>query len=424
MKFTCNKSKLVGSIPVPGSKSHTIRGVLLASIAAETSKLFNPLMSSDTEAVIDVYKKLGAEFELTEKCWTIKGFGNTMLVPDSVLDVKNSGTTMRVALGTCSLLTNGEVILTGDEQIQKRPCGPLVKSLNDLGANIDSHHNYGYAPFTVNGKLKGGYSKIEAKTSQYLTSLLLASPLAENDTHLDVTLLYEKPYVKMTLDWLQTLGIKVENNSFTHFFIPGSQDIPSFTKTIPADFSSATFFLVGGALNDNSITCTGLDINDSQSDKLVIDFLREMGASIHVGEHSITVKGSDLTGIDIDMNDCPDALPMMAVAGCFAKGTTRLLNVPHARIKETDRIAVMATELTKLGAKIEELPDGLVIHQSKLRGANVSGHGDHRVVMALSVCGSAITGETIIDTAEAAAVTFPQFFNYFVSIGGDIRLSR
>ncbi len=381
-------------------------------------------MSSDTEAAIEVYKQFGAEFQIKEDYWTIKGFGNQMRVPRDVLDVRNSGTTMRVALGTSSLLAKGQVVLTGDKQIQKRPCGPLIKSLNELGANIESQHQFGYAPFTVKGTLKGGHSKIEAKTSQYLTSLLLVCPLAEKDTQLDVPLLFEKPYVKMTLDWLHSLGVTIEYDRFDHFFIPGNQIIHPFTKTIPADFSSATFFLVAGALNGNSITCTGLDMDDSQSDKMVIDFLIEMGAHIQLSDQSITVNGGDLTGIDIDMNDCPDALPMMAVAGCFAEGTTRLLNVPHARMKETDRIAVMATELTKLGAKIEELPDGLIIHQSELKGANVSGHGDHRVVMALSICASAIAGETIIDTAESVSVTMPQFSHYFESIGGNIRLSN
>ncbi len=404
-------------------RNHTRFGVYCLHQLPAPVRLFNPLISSDTEAAIEVYKHLGAEFQINEDCWTVKGCGNQMRVPQNPLDVKNSGTTMRVALGTCSLLAHGDVILTGDEQIKKRPCGPLIRSLNELGANIDSKHQFGYAPFVVNGILKGGHTAIEAKTSQYLTSLLLACPWADKDTQLDVPLLFEKPYVKMTLDWLQSLGIIIQYDTFSHFFIPGRQHLSAFTKTIPADFSSATFFLVAGALNGNSITCTGLDVNDSQSDKMVIDFLKEMGADITVTGQSITVNASELTGIDIDMNDCPDALPMMAVAGCFAKGRTRLLNVPHARIKETDRIAAMASELTKMGATVEELPDGLIIHQSDLKSTKVSGHGDHRVVMALSICASAIAGETVIDTAECVSVTMPQFSGYFESLGGDIRRS-
>jgi 3-phosphoshikimate 1-carboxyvinyltransferase len=267
--------------------------------------------------------------------------------------------------------------------------------------------------------LRGGHTSIECRNSQYLTSLLLACPFAPGDSDIDVPLLYERPYVGMTLDWLEAVGIHVQRQGWEHFHVPGGQSLKPFTRRIAADFSSATFFLAAGALGNNSIVCEGLDMADSQSDRAVVDFLRQMGAKVDVGADAISVSAAPLTGIDIDMNDCPDALPMMAVVGCFARGTTRLINVPQARIKETDRIAVMACELRKLGAKIEELEDGLVIHESQLRGAAVNGHHDHRVVMSLAIAGSLI-GDTAIATAEAAAITFPTFSTLYTSLGGDI----
>jgi 3-phosphoshikimate 1-carboxyvinyltransferase len=162
-------------------------------------------------------------------------------------------------------------------------------------------------------------------------------------------------------------------------------------------------------------------MNDVQGDKAVVDYLKQMGANIEIGDDGIRVRPGQLTGCVIDMNATPDALPMMAVVGCFAQGKTELVNVPQARLKETDRITVMAAELAKMGAKIEERPDGLIIEQSDLRGTAVCGHDDHRVVMSLAVAGTAIEGETIIDTAEAVGVTFPTFVDCMTGLGADLK---
>jgi len=235
-----------------------------------------------------------------------------------------------------------------------------------------------------------------------------------------VPLLYEQPYVEMTLDWLARQGIKLERDEFREFRIPGGQSYRPFRGRIPADFSSATFFLCAGALGDNEVNVAGLDMNDAQGDKAVVDYLRQLGAQVEVLPDAIRVKPGKLKGCRLDLNATPDALPMMAVVACFAAGTTTLANVPQARIKETDRITTMRQELMKLGAKVTELPGGLVIEQSELTGSEVNGHGDHRIVMALAVAGSAIKGETTIQTAEAAAVTFPTFVDCMRKLGAEI----
>jgi len=240
-----------------------------------------------------------------------------------------------------------------------------------------------------------------------------------------VTLLNEPDYVQMTLDWLDRQKIRYENHEFKHIIIPGSQRYKPFDLPIAADFSSAAFFLCGAALLAEEVALTGLDFSDSQPDKAVADYLKAMGADISWDKNVVRIKKSVLRGIDIDMNRTPDALPVMAVTAAFAEGTTRLLNVPQARKKETDRIACMAAELKKLGADIEELPDGLVIRGGRpLTAAAVHGRFDHRIVMALSIAGMALDGQTTIETAEAMNVTFPSYADLMKSLGGDLQLSE
>jgi 3-phosphoshikimate 1-carboxyvinyltransferase len=272
----------------------------------------------------------------------------------------------------------------------------------------------------VEGPLRGGEATLEAVTSQYVSSVLINAPLAASDTVLNVPLLNERPYVQMTLDWLSRQGVQVEIiGNLERFRIQGGQAYDPVRRRIPADFSSASFFLAAGALSDNEVVCAGLDLEDTQGDKAVVDYLRQMGASVSLEPEGVRVKANSLQGCDIDMNATPDALPIMAVVGCFAKGTTRLLNVPQARLKETDRIHVMCQELGKLGAEIEELPDGLVVHESKLRADEVEGHDDHRVVMALAIAGTMLPGTTIINGYEAVNITFPTFLDSLLGLGGN-----
>lgn len=311
-------------------------------------------------------------------------------------------------------------MLTGDEQIRRRPAGPLAASLNDLGAHVRSTRRTGAAPFVVEGRLRGGETSIEAVTSQYLSSLLINCPLSDGDTVIEVPVLNEAPYVGMTLDWLRRQGIRSEHEGLREFRIPGGQHYEPVDRAIPADFSSATFFLGAGALGENEIAVRGLDMNDAQGDKAVVGYLRQMGAEVTVSEDLIRVRAGELAGCEIDLNATPDALPTLAVLGCFARGATRLVNVPQARVKETDRIAVMATELGRLGGRVEELEDGLIVHESELKGAEVNGYGDHRVVMALAVAGCAVPGTTIVHGAEAAAVTYPEFTDHMISLGAQI----
>lgn len=419
MKLRCERSTLRGAVDIPGSKSHTIRAVAIACLAEGESRIRQPLESADARSALDTFSQLGARVQELAGEWRITGTGGRIRAPQDVIDVGNSGTTMNIALGVCSLLPEGQVTLTGDAQIQRRSSAPLMRSLNDLGAHIRDLNSTGCAPFEVRGTLRGGETTLEAKTSQYVTSLLMAAPLAVNDTHILVPILFEAPYVGMTLDWLAKQDTRLDAaDDWSEFTIRGGQHFKAFDRRIPADFSSATFFLAAGALPGNAVECTGLDYEDTQGDKAIVEYLRAMGAAVKVDSESIHVSAKDLVGCELDINATPDALPMLAALACYARGETRLVNVPQARMKETDRIAVMREELSKMGANIEELPDGLIIRESRLHGATVHSHDDHRVVMALAIAATQAEGATTIEHAEAMSVTYPGFAASLRALGG------
>ena len=423
MKLVVKKSGLSGSVEIPGSKSHTIRALIIASLAECTSRIRRPLVALDTLAGLNACRLLGAEIRKQED-WTVNGVNGRPIIPDNVIDVGNSGTTLYIALGTAALV-DGCTVFTGDDQIRRRPAKPLIDALNSLGAQVESTRDNGMAPIIVRGPMRGGSIKLDgSKTSQYLTSLLINCPLASGDTYIEVENLIEKPYVEMTLKWLEEQGISVENDDFKRFSIPGNQGYKPFDKSVPADFSSATFFLCAAAITGSDLTLVGLDMNDTQGDKAVVDMLGTMGTRVEQIEAGLRIIGGDLKSAELDLANTPDALPALAVTACFAEGETRLVNVPQARLKETDRIAVMCKELTKMGADIEELPDGLVIRGSKLHSAFVHGHADHRVIMALAVAGLCLEGETMISGAEALSVTFPTFVDLMNGIGADMRMAE
>ncbi|MFO7782040.1 MAG: 3-phosphoshikimate 1-carboxyvinyltransferase [Spirochaetia bacterium] len=477
MTQTIRPGKLAGRARIPASKSHTIRALLIATLADGRSALRNPLDSLDTSACVRACRALGASVEEVRSDGLltgiiVEGTAGELTVPENVVDVGNSGTTLYLGIGTAAL-AGGLTVFTGDEQIRRRSAAPLLSALAQLGATALSTRGSGCAPIVTGGGLHCGPVAIESPTSQYLSSLLLAAPLAapaattaaaaaggpgtaaENPgaaTDIDVLLINERPYVEMTLWWLDSQGIRYEREGYDRFRIPGGQRYRAFDSPIPADFSSATFLACAAAITGSTLTLEGLDMSDPQGDKAVLGILAEMGCTVEEGDGAVTVTGPQkafnedagfaraaLSGGTFDLNAIPDALPALAVTACFAREPVELSNVPQARAKETDRVAVMAAELGRMGARVEELPDGLRVlpraggggsapeapapttpTAPPLIGARVHGHGDHRVVMALAVAGLGAAGETTVDTAVAAAVTFPGFFEVLRSLGASI----
>jgi 3-phosphoshikimate 1-carboxyvinyltransferase len=383
-------NSLKGSIEVPPSKSHTHRAILLASLASGTSLISNPLLCEDCIATIEACRSIGAKIK-EGKTLEIEGVGGNPNPPE-IIDVKNSGTTIRFMTAVSSLSSN-PVILTGDESIQRRPMAPLLNSLKELGAEAYSLKNNGCPPIRVKGRLKGGRAILKGVSSQFLSSLLIACPLADSDTELKVTDLKSRPYVEMTLSHLKRTGIKVQNTKDT-FKIPGKQRIKATNYKVPGDYSSAAFFLGAAFITHSSIHLKGLDPKDVQGDKAIFTIIEEMK------------KGSYR---EIDLSNTPDLLPIVSVLACYAKGRTIIKNVEHARLKESDRITCMCSELRKMGASIKERKDGLVIEKSELKGEELDGHKDHRVVMALAVAGLGAEGTTVIKDSETISVSFPDF---------------
>ncbi|AQQ09368.1 3-phosphoshikimate 1-carboxyvinyltransferase [Sedimentisphaera cyanobacteriorum] len=427
MIIKASGSRLSGSVKIPGSKSHTIRAAAIAGFAKGESLIRSPLLSSDTLSALKAFEAMGVKIERgSHDVWKISGVAGSPSVPNGEIDVGNSGTTLRLAIGLAALTKGSRPVrFTGDRQICSRPVQPLLDSLSDLGAEAVSVNSDGFPPVEIKGTLKGGRTSIECRTSQYLSSLFLCCPLAERRSEIEVPLLYEPDYVGITLDWLDKQNIKYScEEDFSNVRIEGGQSYKNFDETVPADFSSASFFLCAAALCGEDVVIEGLDYSDSQPDKAVADYLRQMGADIEIFEDGTTaVKASSLKGIDIDMNRTPDALPIMAVTAALSEGTTRLYNVAQARNKETDRIKCMAEVLGKIGADIAELPDGLIIKGgSKLFSGEVSGYYDHRIIMSMAVAAIAGGIELSISAAEAVDVTFPTFPELMSSIGG--RLER
>ncbi len=421
MKLLVRPSRLRGEIAVTGSKSHTIRGVTAALAAIGTSTLVAPLESADTRSTLEAAKRLGAKVTEQSGSWVITGTGGVFTDPGQVLDLGNSGTGMRMLTSFCAN-QNFSIRVDGDASLRTRLMAGLFDALKPLGAAVESAN--GKCPFTVHGPLKGGATKVDGTTSQFLTSLLFLLPTLNGDSTVDLSFLNEKPYIGITLAWLDMLGVRYEkSDDMLHWRIPGGQSIPAFERVIPADFSTAAFPLCAAALAGDGVVIRNLDFSDAQGDKKVFSYLEQMGANIEYGaELKVKTTNGRLQGRTIDLNETPDALPAMAVTAALAQGETRLVNVPQARVKETDRIAVMAAELTKMGADIEELPDGMIIRGGALHGACVSSHADHRIAMALAVAGLAASGETLIDEAEAASVTYPDFIRDFQRIGADFSI--
>lgn len=409
------KHKTHGIIYIPSSKSQTIRALLIATFSKNKSIIHNALDSQDTRSCIEGCRLFGAK---------IKEEGSTIYVDATevgvdnkplVIDCGNSGTTLYLALGLAASL-NKKVTFTGDQQLQKRPLGALLQAYRDLGCKVE---NTNYPPFTIEGPITGGKTSIECPTSQYLSSLLLAATQSQNECEIIAPVLFEKPYVKLTLGWLDSQKIKyTEQDDLQYFKIKGNQKFSGFESTIAGDFSSATFFFCLAAICKTEITVKGLNKKDEQGDKHTLDILEKMGCIVEWGENQVTVKGpKELKGGTFSLNSMPDALPALCMTAAYSKETVIFNDTPQARMKETDRIAVMSKNLTALGVSVEELEDGIIIKGTgKVKGGSVSGFEDHRIIMAMAIGAMGADDEVVIDDIDAVKVTFPKFFELLESL--------
>lgn len=422
MKISVDVSKVRGELYAPPSKSYTHRAITIASLSKE-SVVHRPLISADTQATIRACEKFGAIVEYADDGLVIKGVSGSPAVPDDVIDVANSGTTLRFMTAIASL-TGKTTVLTGDSSIRTRPNGPLLEVLENLGVDAFSTRDNGCAPIVVRGGLKGAISHIDGSiSSQFISALLIACPLTTGSTTLIINgELKSKPYVDMTLELIEKAGgeILVESNHNIKFIIPANQKYDLRDYTVPGDFSSASYLLAAAAMTGSTLTVKNL-FPSKQGDIAIIDILEKMGANIEWDRENgdVTVSGGKLRGVTMDAGATPDLVPTVAVLGAVAEGETVIENAEHVRYKETDRLLAMATELSKMGVKVAEEPDKLIITGGNLKGADLHGWHDHRIVMSLTIAGM-VAGNTTIDTAESIFISYPNFFDEMRSVGADI----
>ncbi|MBN1324418.1 MAG: 3-phosphoshikimate 1-carboxyvinyltransferase [Methanotrichaceae archaeon] len=420
MIASVDRSHLSGEVYAPPSKSYSHRAILITALGAG-GLVRRPLISADTKATISAATSLGAEVSLKDGDLSIVGVNGSPEAPEDVIDVLNSGTTLRF-VSAVAALTEGAV-LTGDGSIRSRPNGPLIQALNDLGATAFSIRAGGRAPLVIRGRLMGGLAKLDGGvSSQFLSALLIACPLSQGTTTIAVQgELKSKPYAEITLDMLNEAGASIEVSG-NDYRIEGGQSYSLPEYDVPGDFSSSSYLLAAAAVTGSALRIRGIRPS-RQGDSAILDILDRMGADIEWNKDAgdLRIAGSSLFGVEVDASQIPDLVPTIAVLGSVAKGRTIIKNAEHVRHKETDRLQAMAQELSKMGADIRERPDGLEISGGALKGARLSGHHDHRIVMALTVAGM-VAGDTVIEGAEAVDVSYPGFFQEMAGVGGQVTL--
>lgn len=415
-------TKIAGEIHLPGSKSLSNRALLLAALASGVTEITNLLDSDDTNHMLNALQKLGVAFQRSadrRRC-TVVGLGRAFELPGRTeLFLGNAGTAMR-PLCAALCLGQGEFILTGEPRMAERPIGPLVDALRQAGGQIDYLKREGYPPLTIvaNG-LTGGRVTIDGSiSSQFLTAMLMASPLAQADTTIVVEgELVSKPYIDITLHTMAQFGVTVENHAYQEFLMQGNQRYQTPGHfLVEGDASSASYFMAAAAIKGGKVKVTGIGKGSIQGDVRFAEVLAAMGATVEWGDDYMVVGQGRLHGIDMDMNHIPDAAMTIATTALFAEGKTAIRNIYNWRVKETDRLHAMATELRKVGATVVEGEDFIEITPpAQLHHAAIDTYNDHRMAMCFSLLALGPAGITINDP-KCTAKTFPDYFEKLQSI--------
>ncbi|PLR49231.1 3-phosphoshikimate 1-carboxyvinyltransferase [Chimaeribacter arupi] len=414
-------AKISGTINLPGSKSVSNRALLLAALAKGTTKLTNLLDSDDVRHMLNALEKLGVTFRLSDDrtCCEVEGNAGPLRSADGLeLFLGNAGTAMR-PLAAALCLSSGDITLTGEPRMKERPIGHLVEALRQGGAKVDYLEQENYPPLRLHGGFTGGEVSVDGSvSSQFLTALLMTAPLAPQDTVIHIKgELVSKPYIDITLNMMASFGIRVDHDNYQVFHITGNQTYQApGDYLVEGDASSASYFLAAAAIKGGTVRVTGIGRNSMQGDIHFADVLEKMGARITWGDAYIECTRGTLQGIDMDMNAIPDAAMTIATTALFAQGTTTIRNIYNWRVKETDRLAAMATELRKVGAEVEEGHDYIrVTPPARLQKAEIGTYDDHRMAMCFSLVALSDTPVTILDP-KCTAKTFPDYFDRLASL--------
>ena len=410
--------KFSGTINLPGSKSVSNRALLLSALSQGKTRLTNLLDSDDVRYMLDALKALNIKYHLSDDrtICDIEGVGGKLHSAHPLeLFLGNAGTAMR-PLAAALCLADNNIVLTGEPRMKERPIGHLVDALRQGGAKIDYLENEGYPPLHIHGGFTGGKIAVNGSvSSQFLTALLMAAPLASNDTEITIIGdLVSKPYIDITIKMMAMFGVSVINNQYQTFVIKANQTYQSpGSYLVEGDASSASYFLAAAAIKGGTVRVTGVGKKSLQGDTQFAHVLEKMGAKITWADDYIECTRGELNGVDMDMNHIPDAAMTIATTALFADGTTTIRNIYNWRVKETDRLSAMANELRKVGAIVEEGEDYITITPpAKLNHAEIKTYNDHRMAMCFSLVALSDTPVTILDP-KCTMKTFPDYFEQF-----------
>ena len=416
MNCRVEKSTISGRIVCPSNKSYTHRAIFLASMADGKSMIKNILKSGDTNATVNACRNFGVEIKEIGNNMAVKSTGELKL-QNNTIDAANSGTTIRIVTAISALLDD-EIVLTGDSSLKKRPMQPLLDALGSLGAKCNS--SAGKPPITVSGRIKGGKVTISGNiSSQFISAMMIIAPKLENGILLNIKgKLVSKPYVDATIISMKKFGVNVRTEiPYKKYVIP-SQNYKSTAFTVPSDFSSLALLLSASVLVGENLTIE-ISLGDMpQADEAIIDILEILGVIVTLDKNTIKIKSpKKLNGGKFDLSNSPDLIPAIAILALKASKPIEIFNVKHARYKETDRIAILARELSKLGIKVVEKNDGLILRNTgRLTGDNLNSENDHRLFMAFCIAGMYVGNCTISDP-ESVEISYPNFISEMKRIG-------
>ncbi|MDG6954495.1 MAG: 3-phosphoshikimate 1-carboxyvinyltransferase [Nitrososphaerota archaeon] len=414
------RGPLGGSVRVPPSKSYTHRSVLMASLSPGESLVENPLHSRDTIATFEACRAMGAEVTDSESGFVIAGTEPRAAAKE--VNVENSGTTLRFMTSVFALPLRGRTVLTGDASVRQRPMQGLLDALAQLGAEANSAAGNGCAPIVVGeGGMRGGQARLRGDiSSQFVSSILISAPLAREDSRLTVVDPVSRPYIDATLKLSELHGIRIERDGYGSFVIHAAQQYRPVDFAVPADFSSAAFVMAAAALVGGKVELLGLGGGLPQADSAILKILDDLGVKVEHRSDSVVVSahGARLKGGSFYLGDSPDLLPVLAALALQCEEPLAVHGVAHARLKETDRVSVLAKELSKIGARIEERPDGITIARPhEFTRSHLDAHDDHRMFMAFALASLLVPGGVPVIGMESLDVSYPGFLSDMEQIG-------
>jgi 3-phosphoshikimate 1-carboxyvinyltransferase len=399
-------------VSVPPSKSYTNRALIVAALADGVTKLIHPSRSDDSVYLVKALRQMGVEIQELKDSFKITGTNGSPRAPEEEVFVGNAGTAMRF-LTSFAALAKGETRLNGDEAMRKRPINDLLAALNAAGVKCTSEN--GCPPVAIHGgALAGGDISLKASvSSQFVSSILLSAPYAKKPLHLLISgKLSSLPYVDMSLHVMRTFGATVDFIEPSIYHVHTGDQYIGQEYIIEGDASAATYFFAAAAITGGKVTVNNLTADSLQGDIRFVNVMEQMGCRVTKHDDSVDVQGGHLKGFDIDMNQIPDCVPTLAVVAAFAQGPTTITNVAHLEHKETNRLKALASELGKLGARVELTDEGIIINPGKLRGADIETYNDHRMAMSFAVAGLKVPGIRIKNPG-CVSKSFPDFWNEF-----------